>query len=108
MGHAVIGEDAHHVEEAVRLGQLVAQRAAQTALAHAALQPADVLVGHGGIGGLPGPVEGAEEVHPLVGHGHDGGVNFHLAGAAEAGRQALAGQGIEDRGLAALRQTDDA
>ncbi len=77
--HVLILKTAHHVDEAIHLGELVEQRAGDAGFTGAAIQPGDIGIGHLGVDGLFGLEHGGEPVHARVGHIHHGGVHFDLA-----------------------------
>src|SRR6266511_988170 len=97
-----VGERSHHVQERVRVPELLGLQPLALALGDARQVHDSVRR----VGGLPGLEEGAQPVHALVGHPRDTGV--HLAARGTEGRRghALPGEQVEQRRLAALGEPD--
>jgi len=85
MRHGRVLERADDVHKGVHLLELVAHRPAQAALPDAFVQPADVGIGDGGVGGFLGLEDRAQPVDARVGHVHDGSVHLELAGRERLG-----------------------
>ena len=109
MNHVVILETAHHVGDGVSLAdvrqKLVAQPLAPGRAGH---QPGDVHEFDSGGDDLLRLDDGGQRVQPGVGHRHHPDVGVDGAERIIFGLDAGLGEGVEQSGLADVRQTDDA
>ena len=100
---------AHHVHDGVALAdmakELVAKAGALTCTLHKACNVHELHDGGGLFVGLP---DLSQLVQPLVRHGHDAAVWLNGAEGVVGGFRVLGGgDGVEQSGLADVRQTDD-
>ena len=108
MDDVVVLKAAHDVDDRVHLADVGEELVAQTLAAARALdQTGDVdeLDRRGGV--LLGMVHFAQHVQTAVRHGHHAGVRLDGTERIIGGLRAGAGDGVKQRALADVRQTDD-
>src|SRR6185295_9574291 len=99
---ARVRKRAHHVEQRVRVAELLGLEALALALGDAG----KVHYLEGGEGRLLRLEQGDQPIHPRVGHPRHAGVHLPARGAERGGGDAGAGQQVEQRRLAALGEPD--
>ncbi len=107
--HVVVLEAAHHVHDGVHLADVAEELVAQALAPAGALhQAGDIHEFQRGGGVLLGVVHLGQHVQPVVGHGHHAGVRLDGAEGIVRRLRARAGDGVEQRALAHVRQANDA
>ena len=109
MDDVVVVEAAHDMHDGVALTDVAEELVAQTgALACALDQTGDIDELHDGGSLFVGLPDLSQLIQPLVGHGHDAAVRLDGAERIVGRLRVLGGgDGVEQSGLADVRQTDD-
>ena len=109
MDDVVVIKAAHHVHDGIALADVAQELVAQACtLAGTLDQTGDVYKLHDGRCLFVGLPDLSQLVQPLVRHGHDAAVGLNGAEGVVGGFRVLGGSdGVEQSGLADVRQTDD-
>ena len=109
MDDVVVIKAAHHVHDGIALADVAQELVAQACtLAGTLDQTGDVYKLNDGRGLFAGLPDFGQLVQPLVRHGHDAAVGLNGAEGVVGGFRVFGGSdGVEQSGLADVRQTDD-
>ena len=109
MDDVVVVEAAHDMDDGVALADVAEELVAEAGTLTCALDEAgDVHELHDGGGLLVGLPDLSQLIQPLVRHGHDAAVGLNGAEGVVCSLRVLGGgDGVEQSGLADVRQTDD-